>query len=110
MNAFTSSDWTAYPFASQNRKDFNNLLQVYLDAVFFSRLDLLDFAQEGHRVEFSEPENPDSDLVFKGVVFNEMKGAMSSISSTLWSTLCENLFPTSTYHTTVAAIHSIFQI
>ncbi|MDE0929344.1 MAG: insulinase family protein, partial [Halioglobus sp.] len=98
MNAFTSSDWTAYPFASQNRKDFNNLLQVYLDAVFFSRLDPLDFAQEGHRVEFSEPENPDSDLVFKGVVFNEMKGAMSSISSTLWSTLCENLFPTSTYH------------
>ena len=38
MNAFTSSDWTAYPFASQNRKDFNNLLDVYLDAVFFSRL------------------------------------------------------------------------
>ena len=98
MNAFTSSDWTAYPFASQNHKDFNNLLQVYLDAVFFSRLDPLDFAQEGHRVEFAEPENPDSDLVFKGVVFNEMKGAMSSIGSTLWSTLCEHLFPTSTYH------------
>ncbi len=43
MNAMTSSDWTAYPFASQNRKDFNNLLEVYLDAVFFSRLDPLDF-------------------------------------------------------------------
>jgi Zn-dependent M16 (insulinase) family peptidase len=98
MNAFTSSDWTAYPFASQNRKDFDNLLQVYLDAVFFSRLDPLDFAQEGHRVEFAEPGNPDSELVFKGVVFNEMKGAMSSISSTLWSTLCKHLFPTSTYH------------
>lgn len=98
MNAFTSSDWTAYPFASQNRKDFNNLLQVYLDAVFFSRLDPLDFAQEGHRVEFADPENPQSDLVFKGVVFNEMKGAMSAISSVLWNTLCEHLFPTSTYH------------
>jgi Zn-dependent M16 (insulinase) family peptidase len=98
MNAFTSSDWTAYPFASQNRKDFNNLLEVYLDAVFFSRLDPLDFAQEGHRVEFAEPDNPDSDLVFKGVVFNEMKGAMSSVGSTLWSKLCEHLFPTSTYH------------
>ena len=98
MNAFTSSDWTAYPFASQNRKDFSNLLEVYLDAVFFSRLDPLDFAQEGHRVEFSEPENADSELVFKGVVFNEMKGAMSSISSTLWSTLCEHLFPSTTYH------------
>jgi Zn-dependent M16 (insulinase) family peptidase len=98
MNAFTSSDWTAYPFASQNRKDFNNLLEVYLDAVFFSRLDPLDFAQEGHRVEFAEADNPDSDLVFKGVVFNEMKGAMSSVTSVLWSTLCERLFPTSTYH------------
>jgi hypothetical protein len=98
MNAFTSSDWTAYPFASQNRKDFNNLLDVYLDAVFFSRLDPLDFAQEGHRVEFSEPQNAASDLVFKGVVFNEMKGAMSSVSSTLWAALSKNLFPTTTYH------------
>ena len=98
MNAFTSSDWTAYPFASQNRKDFNNLLNVYLDAVFFSRLDELDFAQEGHRLEFSEPDNSDSELLFKGVVFNEMKGAMSSPVSTLWQTLSSHLFPTTTYH------------
>ncbi|MEP6390553.1 MAG: insulinase family protein [Halioglobus sp.] len=98
MNAFTSSDWTAYPFASQNRKDFGNLLDVYLDAVFFSRLDPLDFAQEGHRIEFEDPKNADSNLVYKGVVFNEMKGAMSSVSSTLWQTLCHHLFPTTTYH------------
>ena len=97
MNAFTSSDWTAYPFATQNRKDFGNLLDVYLDAVFFSRLDPLDFAQEGHRVEF---ENDDSSqpLVFKGVVFNEMKGAMSSTPSILWDRLCHELFPSNTYH------------
>jgi Zn-dependent M16 (insulinase) family peptidase len=98
MNAFTSSDWTAYPFASQNKKDFNNLMDVYLDAVFFSRLHELDFAQEGHRVEFAEADNPDSDLVYKGVVFNEMKGAMSSPTSTLWQTLTKYLFPTTTYH------------
>lgn len=98
MNAFTSSDWTAYPFASQNRKDFNNLLDVYLDSVFFSRLHELDFAQEGHRVEFSDTDNPDSDLVFKGVVYNEMKGAMSSVSSILWHTMCEELFSETTYH------------
>ena len=98
MNAFTSSDWTAYPFASQNQKDFNNLLQVYLDAVFFSTLDPLDFAQEGHRIEFEEADNPDSALVYKGVVFNEMKGAMSSVTSTLWQTLCHHLFPSTTYH------------
>jgi Zn-dependent M16 (insulinase) family peptidase len=98
MNAFTSSDWTAYPFASQNRKDFFNLLDVYLDATFFSRLDPLDFAQEGHRVEFRDAGDPDSELVFKGVVYNEMKGAMSSPVSTLWQTLTRYLFPTTTYH------------
>ena len=98
MNAFTSSDWTAYPFASKNRKDFNNLLDVYLDAVFFTRLDELDFLQEGHRVEFSEPDNSDSELEYKGVVFNEMKGAMSSPVSVLWQTVSKYLYPTSTYH------------
>lgn len=98
MNAFTSSDWTAYPFASQNSKDFDNLLDVYLDAVFFSRLDPLDFAQEGHRLEFSEANNTDSELVYKGVVFNEMKGAMSSATSVLWQTLSKYVFPSSTYH------------
>lgn len=98
MNAFTSSDWTAYPFASQNRKDFNNLLDVYLDAVFFSRLDELDFRQEGHRVEFENPTDPSSNLVFKGVVFNEMKGAMSSPVSTVYDVLNRHLFPSTTYH------------
>ncbi len=98
MNAFTSSDWTAYPFASQNRKDFQNLLEVYLDAVFFSRLDPLDFAQEGHRLEFRDPKDPSSELEFKGVVFNEMKGAMSSVPSQLWQAICKHLFPTTTYH------------
>lgn len=98
MNAFTSSDWTAYPFASQNKQDFNNLLDVYLDAVFFARLDPLDFAQEGHRLEFETMNDPSSALTFKGVVFNEMKGAMSSVTSTLWQTLTRYLFPTTTYH------------
>lgn len=97
MNAFTSSDWTAYPFASQNKKDFNNLLDVYLDAVFFSRLDELDFAQEGHRVEFETSDDSSTPLTYKGVVFNEMKGAMSSIPSQLWQTLCKHLYPTTTY-------------
>jgi len=98
MNAFTSSDWTAYPFASQNRKDFDNLMDVYLDAVFFSRLHELDFAQEGHRFEFETPDDPQTPLLYKGVVFNEMKGAMSSPVSTLWQTVTEHLFPSTTYH------------
>jgi Zn-dependent M16 (insulinase) family peptidase len=98
MNAFTSSDWTAYPFASRNVKDFNNLLDVYLDATFFPTLDEMDFLQEGHRVEFAEPDNAESALLFKGVVFNEMKGAMSSPVSALYQALTRELFPTITYH------------
>jgi Zn-dependent M16 (insulinase) family peptidase len=98
MNAFTSSDWTAYPFATQNAKDFNNLLQVYLDAVFFPKLDPLDFAQEGHRLEFSQLDDLKSPLIYKGVVFNEMKGAMSSAIRKLNEIVCAHLFPTITYH------------
>ena len=54
MNAFTSSDWTAYPFATRNEKDYFGLLDVYLDAVFFPKLDPLSFAQEGHRFEYDD--------------------------------------------------------
>ncbi|HET8905088.1 MAG TPA: insulinase family protein [Saccharospirillum sp.] len=98
MNAMTSSDWTAYPFASENDQDYENLLSVYLDAVFFSNLNELDFLQEGHRLEFTEPDNPASPLTFKGVVFNEMKGAMSSPVSQLYQTAKHYLFPNNTYH------------
>ena len=84
MNAFTSTDSTAYPFATQNRKDFDNLLGVYLDAVFFPRLDPLDFAQEGWRLEFAEDGRA---LEYHGVVYNEMKGAMSAPLAQVWQVL-----------------------
>lgn len=51
MNAFTSSDFTMYPFSTTNKQDFYNLLGVYLDAVFFPKLQRLDFLQEGWRLE-----------------------------------------------------------
>jgi Zn-dependent M16 (insulinase) family peptidase len=98
MNAFTSSDWTAYPFATENAKDYQNLLEVYLDAAFFSRLDPLDFAQEGHRLEFTKPDDPTTPLQYKGVVYNEMKGALSSPVHRLWDALTHYIFPTTTYH------------
>ena len=98
MNAFTASDWTAYPFATRNRKDFDNLLEVYLDAAFFPRLDRMDFAQEGHRIERARPGDPDSELVYKGVVYNEMKGAMSPPVAQVGQRLQSLLFPTITYH------------
>ena len=93
MNAFTSADWTAYPFATQNKKDFQNLLEVYLDAAFAANLNELDFAQEGIRIELE-----DGQPVYKGVVFNEMKGAMSSPSDQLYHQLAHHLFPKTTYH------------
>ncbi|WP_108127063.1 insulinase family protein [Saccharospirillum mangrovi] len=98
MNAMTSSDWTAYPFASENTQDYENLLSVYLDAVFFSNLNELDFRQEGHRLEFTEPTDPGTPLIYKGVVFNEMKGAMSSPVSQLYQAIKHYLFPYNTYH------------
>ncbi|MFT6644010.1 MAG: Zn-dependent M16 (insulinase) family peptidase [Patiriisocius sp.] len=98
MNAFTASDYTAYPFASENKQDFNNLLDIYLDAVFFPLLDPMDFAQEGHRIEFEVPDDPTSKLIYKGIVYNEMKGDQSSAVSQLYEAIKAELFPTSTYH------------
>ncbi len=97
MNAFTSSDSTAYPFATRNRRDFDNLLAIYLDAVFFPNLDPLDFAQEGCRIEFAQPQDPSQGLVYKGVVFNEMKGAMSSPIARLYQYLQSALLPDTAY-------------
>ncbi len=97
MNAMTASDWTLYPFSSMNRKDFQNLLEIYLDAAFFPQLTERDFSQEGHRLEFSELDNPESPLEYKGVVYNEMKGAMSDPSSLLSRRMGQHMYPTTTY-------------
>jgi len=97
MNALTASDWTLYPFSSMNRKDFYNLMSIYLDATFFPALRERDFRQEGHRLEFADPTDPDSPLLFKGVVYNEMKGAMADPSSLLGRRLSRHLYPTTTY-------------
>ncbi|TLM62292.1 MAG: peptidase M16 [Deltaproteobacteria bacterium] len=97
MNAMTASDWTCYPVASMNRKDFYNLMGIYLDAVFFPLLREQDFRQEGHRLEFAAPLDPATPVQIKGVVFNEMKGAMADPSSLLGRRMNRALFPTSCY-------------
>ena len=102
MNAFTSADHTSYPFATTNQKDFTNLLSVYLDATLHPLLHEHDFTQEGWRIG---PENPkkaagtDLDiknkdkLVFKGVVYNEMKGQMSDASYLYYIRFRDHIFP-----------------
>ncbi|MFC1896094.1 insulinase family protein [Thermodesulfobacteriota bacterium] len=101
MNAFTAPDWTMYPFSTQNRRDFFNLLGVYVDAAFFPLLSELSFRQEGHRLEFGQVSHEDgaqgARLMHKGVVYNEMKGAMSSPRELMVHGMMETLYPTTTY-------------
>ncbi len=97
MNAFTSADWTMYPFSSRNAKDFMNLLEVYLDATFFPRLSEDSFKQEGIRFEFEDPEDSNSGLRYKGIVFNEMKGALASPQAAIQKVVGRALFPGLTY-------------
>lgn len=97
MNAFTGPDFTCYPAASQVPQDFYNLLDVYLDAVFQPILSKLSFLQEGHRLEFSDPSNPESPLEHKGIVFNEMKGVLSSPLARLDEAMNQALFPDLSY-------------
>lgn len=97
MNALTGSDFTCYPAATQVHKDFYNLLDVYLDAVFNPNLHELSFLQEGCRLEFSDSSNPDSPLEYKGIVYNEMKGSLSSPNARLAEALNASLYPNVTY-------------
>jgi hypothetical protein len=97
MNAFTSADRTVYPFSTRISKDYFNLLDVYLDATFFPRLDRDSFLQEGVRLEFEDPANPDSGLRWKGVVFNEMKGALATPGAAMQRAIGTTLFPGTTY-------------
>jgi len=94
LNAMTYPDKTVYPVASQNMQDFYNLVDVYLDAVFFPRITPAFFRQEGWHYEL---ENPDAPLTCKGVVYNEMKGVYSSPDSILFERSVQTLFPDITY-------------
>ena len=94
LNAFTFPDKTCYPVASANLQDFYNLVDVYLDAVFFPRIDEKCFQQEGWHIEADSAEGP---LRYKGVVYNEMKGVYSSPDSVLAEHSQQSLFPDMTY-------------
>lgn len=96
LNAFTAYDWTMYPFASQTPKDFDNILSIYLDAVFnpLSMKDPKPFLQEGWHLELnSKDELPQ----YKGVVYNEMKGAMSSVDEVLTQSTLEAMYKDTFY-------------
>ncbi|HPD56567.1 MAG TPA: insulinase family protein [Smithellaceae bacterium] len=97
LNAFTYPDKTVYPVASQIKADFYNLARVYTDLVLHPRLLKENFLQEGHHFELAVPGDLSSDLIISGIVYNEMKGAYSSVDALMYKALQENLYPKSVY-------------
>ena len=95
LNAMTYGDKTVYPVASQNHADFKNLVTVYLDAVFFPLISELMFRKEGWR--FNPLGGSTDQLEYKGVVYSEMKGALSSPERRILQMLEQELFPDSAY-------------
>ena len=96
LNAMTGSDVTIYPVASMNNKDYFNLMHVYLDAVLYPLIydDPRILKQEGWHHEI---ESKEAQIIYKGVVYNEMKGAFSSPISELGYLVDKNLFPDNCY-------------
>jgi hypothetical protein len=95
LNAMTYPDRTCYPVASANLQDFYNLVDVYLDAVFFPLIPPETLQQEGWHYELDSLEVA---MAYKGVVFNEMKGVYSSPDSLLQDFSQRSLFPDNAYH------------
>lgn len=96
LNAMTYPDKTVYPVASCNDKDFHNLMNIYLDAVFYPNIYKEDkiFKQEGWHYEL---ENEDDELKINGVVYNEMKGVYSSPDDVVETQIMKSLYPDNTY-------------
>lgn len=96
LNAMTFPDKTIYPIASCNEKDFKNLMDVYMDAVLYPNIHQKEeiFKQEGWHYEL---ESKESDLIYNGVVYNEMKGAFSSPDGILERECLNSLFPDTAY-------------
>ena len=96
LNAMTYPEKTIYPVASCNDKDFQNLMSVYMDAVFHPNIYKYQeiFKQEGWHYEL---EDEDSPITINGVVYNEMKGAFSSADDVLQRQILNSLFPDTSY-------------
>ncbi len=96
LNAMTYPDKTVYPVASLNDHDFKNLMEVYMDAVFYPNVYLHEeiFKQEGWHYEL---DSVDGDIIYNGVVYNEMKGAFSSPEQVVMRVSRHALFPDTTY-------------
>ncbi len=97
LNAMTYPDKTVYPCASMNEKDFFNIASVYCDAAFRPNISEMHFKQEGHHFDFKEPGNTGSELLIKGIVYNEMKGAYSDLDGVIDKEESARLFTSNEY-------------
>lgn len=97
INAMTGPDCTYYPVSSKVKQDLFNLAEVYFDAVFHPLLTENTFKREGHHLAPADSENPNGDLKFTGVVYNEMSGAFSDPEQRLDSIANRTLFPDNIY-------------
>ncbi|EES92195.1 Zn-dependent peptidase, insulinase family [Clostridium botulinum D str. 1873] len=96
LNAMTLPDYTMYPVSSKNDKDFNNLMSVYLDAVFYPNVtkDKRIFKEQGWRYEL---KSKDSELKYNGIVYNEMRGRTSDPEQVMTQSIGKSLFPDTIY-------------
>ena len=94
LNAMTFPDMTMYPVATTNMNEFYNLVDVYLDAVFHPLITPNHLDQEGWHLDLEKKED---DIIYKGIVFNEMKGQYSSPESLLYYATKESAFPDNAY-------------
>lgn len=97
INAMTATDFTVYPVSSNVKQDFFNLADVYFDAVFHPQLTLETFRREGHHWALKNNADVTSDLIIKGIVYNEMKGVYSNPESTMYRRSVQTLFPDTPY-------------
>ncbi|QLG72798.1 hypothetical protein HG535_0D05070 [Zygotorulaspora mrakii] len=93
MNAMTGPDYTLFPFSTTNMTDFKNLRDVYIDSTLNPLLKSEDFYQEGWRLEHENVMDSKSDIVFKGVVYNEMKGQISNANYYFWVAYQNSIYP-----------------
>lgn len=96
LNGFTAPDMTVYPFSTTNEKEFNNLMDVYLNMVFKPRLyeDERIFKEEAWHYELNKESDP---IKYNGVVYNEMKGSLSALNSKLYNSIMQSLYPDTNY-------------
>jgi len=104
MNAWTGTDYTCFLYSTQNQKDFENLMSVYLESVYNPLLDYYDFLHEAWHYEFLREGNPESDLLITGGIYTQMKGYHQTPDNIFLESLHSNLYSETPYKSCAGGI------